>query len=139
MPYTVTYLTTVADCDLMLAKADQQKSDLNYRKLTLERQKTRFAETAVEVEAELQASNSEATALDAIIASLPDGDTKDETVVRKRKLELKLFLLQQKKDDFGGSALVEKEFDLGRVNKELEEADAFIAAVTARKAALPQT
>ena len=88
------------------------------------------------MEAGLQATTAELSALDTIIAALPDGDIKSANTTRKKRLELKLYLLNQKKGDNGGIALVDKEFDLGRVIKELEETDTFINAVKARKAAL---
>ena len=136
MSYTVASLTVAADCDLTLAMANKQKSDLMYRKISLERQQKRYAENAIEVESELQTANAEAAALDSVIASLPDGDIKDDNITRKKRLELKQFLLTEKKENYGGVALLDKEYDLARVNKELEETEAFIAAIIARKAVL---
>ena len=136
MTYSVDSLTSVADCDLMLGAAEKEKNDLSFRKTSLERKQTQFAGNAIEVEAGLQATTAELSALDTIIAALPDGQIKNGNITRKKRLELKLYLLNQKKGDNGGIALVDKEFDLGRVIKELEETDAFITAVKARKAAL---
>ena len=136
MPYSVSSLTTAADCDLMLTMVNKQKNDLSFRKISLERQQAHYAENAIELDADLQTATAEANALDAVIATLPDGDVKDDNITRKKKLELKLFLLNDKKQNFGGIALLDKEFDLARVVKELEETEAFIAAVQARKAAL---
>jgi len=136
MVYSVSSLTSASDCDLMLDVAEKQKSDLSFRKISLERRQTQYAENAVEFEADLQATTSELSALGTIIAALPEGQVKDDNITRQKKLELKLFLLNDKKENYGGIALVDKEFDLARVIKELEETDAFIAAVQARKAAL---
>jgi hypothetical protein len=52
------------------------------------------------------------------------------------KLEYKKFLLENRKESYGAVALPQKELDFERVNKELEEVEAFIAIVLARKAAL---
>ena len=136
MVYSVSSLTSASDCDLMLDVAEKKKSDLSFRKISLERRQTQYAENAVEFEADLQATTSELSALGTIIAALPEGQVKDDNITRQKKLELKLFLLNDKKENYGGIALVDKEFDLARVIKELEETDAFIAAVQARKAAL---
>jgi hypothetical protein len=138
MPYSVSSITTAADCDLLINMTNKQKNDLAYRKLSLERQRANYAETSLELEAELQTVNAEAAALDAVIATLPDGDVKDDNVTRKKRLELKQFLLTEKKENYGGVALLDKEYDLARVNQELTETDAFIAALEARKAALLQ-
>src|SRR5882757_2673313 len=106
MPYSVSSVTTAADCDLLINMTNKQKNDLTYRKLSLERQRTHYAETSLELEAELQTVNAEAAALDSVIASLPDGDVKDDNVTRKKRLELKQFLLTEKKENYGGVALL---------------------------------
>ena len=136
MAYSVESLTSVADCDLMLGMAARQKSDLSFRRTSLERQRTHYAENAVDVEAELIAANAEYTALETVIATLPEGQVKDDNTTRLKKLDLKRYLLNEKKESYGGVALIDKEFDLARVDKQLDEADAFIAALQARKAAL---
>lgn len=64
--------------------AAKEKKDLYFRTLSLERQRSSYAETAVEIEAELQAVTAELTTLSGIIASLPDGELKDENVTKKR-------------------------------------------------------
>ena len=47
-----------------------------------------------------------------------------------------LGLLENRKESYGVVALLEKELDVARVSLELAEIDAFIEAVTARKAQL---
>ena len=71
-----------------------------------------------------------------IIATLPESPAKQEALNRQKKLEYRQFLLTDRKEDYGSVALLEKEMELGQLEKQLEEVDAFIAAVTARKAAL---
>lgn len=67
---------------------------------------------------------------------MPDGDTKDDNIKRQKKLEYNLFLLTNRKANYGAIALLEKEFSIARVIQELAEADAFVAAVTARKTSI---
>ena len=136
MAYSVNSLTTAADCDLMLGVAEKEKNDLSFRKISLERRQKQYAENSIDLEADLQATTAELSALGTIIAALPEGQVKDDNITRQKRLELKLFLLNDKKENYGGIALVDKEFDLARVIKELEETETFIAAVQARKAAL---
>lgn len=136
MPYTTTSLTTIADCDLLISLANKVKSDLNYRKISLQRQQSNYAENATEVTSELNAVTAELSALTTIVDSLPDGETKDEQITKKKKAELKQFLLTQKKDEYGSVALVSKEFELARIEQELNEADTFITALTTRKSEL---
>ena len=64
--------------------AAKEKIDLYFRTLSIERQRSSYAETAVETEAGLQAVTAELTTLSGIIASLPDGELKDENVTKKK-------------------------------------------------------
>ncbi len=136
MAYTVNNIATKADCDVLLSIANKEKSDLAFRKLSLERQQSTYSTNSVEINAELTAINAEVNALTTIVNSLPDGDLKNEQLAKLKRAELKQFLLTDRKDDYGAVALLNKEFDLARVEKELEECDIFIAAIEARKTAI---
>ncbi|VXB14270.1 conserved hypothetical protein [Flavobacterium sp. 9AF] len=57
-------------------------------------------------------------------------------IYQKLKLDYKKFLLQNRKESYGVVALLEKELDLARINKEIDEVDAFILAITNHKATL---
>lgn len=132
--YSVTQLTTVADCDAVLSIANKEKKDLEWKKLSFERQKEMYSENAVEVSTELAAKQAELSALDAVIASLPDGELKDENIKKRKRTEYSIFLLNDRQANYGAVALLEKEFDLERVLRELEETTVFISEVEARKA-----
>ena len=71
-----------------------------------------------------------------MIATLPEGNSKEDAIKKKTKLEYKKFLLNNRKESYGAVALLEKELDLSRVTLELGEIDAFVAAITTRKAEL---
>ena len=131
--YSVNQLTTVADCDAVLSIATKEQKDLEWKKLSFERQKEMYSENAVEVSTELAAKQAELAALDAVIATLPDGELKEENLKKRRRVDYNIFLLNDRKANYGAVALLEKEFDLQRVLRELEEANAFIAEVQARK------
>lgn len=136
MSYSINNVTRVADCDVLLTWAGKEKADLEFKKLSEERLTTRYATTSVEVEAILQGVLVELSAVDTIIGVLPDGPTKDEEIKKKVKLEYKKFLLENRKESYGAVALLEKEMDLARVVKELDEVNAFITIVTDHKATL---
>ncbi|WP_026710123.1 hypothetical protein [Flavobacterium filum] len=131
--YSVSNLTTVADCDVLLGIAQKEKSDLNFKKLSEERLVTNYSNTAVEIDAILQGVNAEIAAVDTVIAILPEGPTKEAEEKRKVRLEYRKFLLENRKESYGAVALLEKELDLERVNKQLAEVDEFIAEVTAHR------
>ena len=134
--YTVSNLSTIADCDVLLTMANKEKADLAFKKLSEERLVTNYSTTSVEIDAVLQGVLAEISAVDTIIATLPEGSTKENEEKRKVRLEYKKFLLENRKESYGAVALLEKELDLERVNKQLEEVNLFIDAVTAHKATL---
>ena len=134
--YSVTNLTTIADCDVLLNMANKEKADLTFKKLSEERLVTNYSTTSVEIDAVLQGVIAEIAAVDSILAVLPNGPTKDSEEKRKVRLEYKKFLLENRKESYGAVALLEKELDLERVNKQLDEVNLFIDAVTAHKATL---
>jgi hypothetical protein len=136
MNYSVQNLTQVTDCDVLLTWAQKEKADLNFKKLSEERLTTKYSETAIEVDAVLQGVIAELSAVDTIIAVLPEGPTKDDTINKKTRLEYKKFLLETRKESYGTVALLEKEMELARVIQEIEEVDAFISAINAKRTAL---
>lgn len=116
--------------------AKKEKDDLQYRKTIIVHQNVSFSGTATEVEAELTAVTTQKTALTTVVAALPDGTVKSSNLTKLKRLELKEYLLTQKKDNYGAVALLENEFEEARIDLEIAEADAFITALNARKAAL---
>lgn len=136
MSYSISGLTTVVDCDVLLTWAGKEKADLEFKKLSEERLTTRYATTSVEVDAILQGVLVELSAVDTIIGVLPDGPTKEDEIKKKVKLEYRKFLLENRKESYGAVALLEKQMDLARVVKELEEVNAFITIITDHKATL---
>lgn len=134
--YSVTNLTTIADCDVLLTMANKEKADLVFKKLSEERLVTNYSTTSVEIAAVLQGVIAEIAAVDTILAVLPEGSTKEAEEKRKVRLEYKKFLLENRKESYGAVALLEKELDLQRVIKQLDEIDVFIDAVTVHKATL---
>lgn len=136
MNYSVNNLTQVADCNALLTWAAREKADLTFKKLSEERLTTKYAETAVELDAVLQGVLAELAATETIISVLPEGTSKEDAINKKTRLEYKKFLLENRRESYGVVALLEKEMDLARIQQELVEVDAFIAAVEAKKSTL---
>jgi|GEM_PF-589209 len=137
MNYSVQNLTQVADCDALLTWATREKADLEFKKLSDERLTTRYAETSLELEAVLQGVLVELSAIETIIAVLPEGPTKEDALNKKTRLEYKKFLLETRRESYGTVALLEKEMDLGRVYQEIAEVVAFMTAIAAQRATIP--
>ncbi|NNT71684.1 hypothetical protein HKT18_05580 [Flavobacterium sp. IMCC34852] len=136
MNYSISNLTLVADCNSLLAWAAREKADLNYKKITIERVAQKYAETSVGLDAEIQGVIAEIAANDTIISVLPEGPTKEEALDKKVRLEYKKFVLENRKENYGTVALLQKESELGRIDQQILEVDAFVAAVEARVLAL---
>lgn len=130
-------MTEVADCNALLTWAGREKADLAFKKTAEERLTVKFAETSVEIDAILQSVLAELTALDTIIAALPDGTIKDDQIKIRTKKEYKRFLLVTRRETYGTIALLQKEFEVSGLDQEIEEIDVFIAAIEAQKATLP--
>lgn len=131
--YSLNRITTTADCDVLLTWANKEKEDLAHKRYTEQRFTTTYSTASIEIEAVLQGVLTEIAAEENIIAVLPEGKQKEEHVKKKIRLEYKKFLLENRKESYGVVALLENELDLERLNKEIAEVDAFIAAITAHR------
>ena len=136
MSYSVNKFTTVADFDLLLAWAAKEKADLNFKKFSEEKLTTNYSTASIEIEAELQSVLTEITATETIIAALPAGNSREDAVKKKVRLEYKKFLLENRKESYAIVALLEKEVDLTTLTASLAEIDVFISAINTRKATL---
>ncbi|KGO90435.1 hypothetical protein [Flavobacterium suncheonense] len=131
--YSLNRITTTADCDVLLTWANKEKEDLAHKRYTEQRFTTTYSTASIEIEAVLQGVLTEIAAEENIIGVLPEGRQKEEHVKKKIRLEYKKFLLENRKESYGVVALLENELDLERLNKEIDEVDAFIAAITAHR------
>lgn len=136
MDYSISNLTQVTDCDALVAWAVKEKADLNYKKITYERLTQKYAETSIGLDAEIQGVIAEIAALETIIPALPEGPSKEAQRDKKTRLEFRLFVLENRKENFGTVALLQKQSELGRIDQEIAEVDAFVAEVEARKLSL---
>ena len=136
MNYSIASLTQVADCNALVAWAVREKADLNYKKITIERLTQKYAETSVGLDAELQGVIAEIAATETIIAALPDGPSRETAMDNLTRLEFRKFVLENRKENYGTVALLQKESELGRIDQQIAEVDAFVAAVEARSVSL---
>ena len=137
MPLSTTLLATKVDCDTIIDQLTDVKSNLDFRKLSLERNKENAADRAASVDADLASVNAEIDSLTTVIAGLADGPTKTEMQNRKTKAEYKLFTLNQRKLSSGTTAVILFESGINEVNQRLTSLQADIADLETRKAALP--
>ena len=132
MNYSTPLLATKDDCQALIDIANAEKETLAYRKTGLDRQRQNVTLTAAEIEAELASVTAEVDALQSVYDSLPEGQIKQETLTRFRKAEYKKFLLEERKGNYGVLSVLEKEYDISCIEKDIVETDAFILALTTR-------
>ena len=131
MNYSLMNLTQVTDCDALLAWAAKEKANLLYQKTTDERFAVKYAETSLEIDANLISVLAKINASEITIASLPDGPTKEQELDKKTRLEYRKVVLESRKEAFGTIALLQKQTEVARVEQEIAEMDAFVATIQA--------
>ncbi|NJL13363.1 MAG: hypothetical protein HC913_10415 [Microscillaceae bacterium] len=136
MEYSFNQLTTVADCDALLALAGKEKADLEFKQLSLRRSRDSYLERSTQLNSDIQVGESELAALNTVIAGLPEGEIKEDNENRRTRLQFRLFTLNESLEKYGSVALLEKEMEMGLVEKQLEELQLFITALENRKASL---
>ena len=132
MDYTVSMLTTQPDCQALIDIATSEKDSLVYRKTGLDRKRQTVTVTSSEIETELATVNAEISALQTVVDNLPDGSIKQDTLVKLKKAEYKKFLLEERKGNYGVLSVLEKEYDISCLEKDIDETDKFIRDVTER-------
>ncbi len=136
MTYSVNSILTVAECDALLAIMNREKSNLLRRKGILLFQRNNYTSTATEVETELLEVNAQLTMLNMIIPTFPEGRAKEDYMEKQSKFEWRKKALTNKKADYNGLELLNKEYELTCIDHRIDLADEYIAALTARKAEL---
>ncbi|GAA3935769.1 hypothetical protein [Hymenobacter algoricola] len=137
MEYSLNLLTTVADCDTLLAKAASDQRVLQHRSDNYDYAREASGETATEIQASLASLDAEISSLNTIIPTLAAG-----TRARKRnEVELRDAIharagLLDRQAARGPVALLSRERDVAETDAQIAEITNFIAVITARRAAL---
>lgn len=137
MVYSLNRLMTIADCDIIIQLATDEKDFLVHKQTNVDYNVDSYTGRSDEVEAALTATNTELVALEAAYPTMPVG-SKGERDMEKRIQALKYqkFLLEKRSDSYNALQVIQRELELGRVEAELAEIDTFIAAVEAHKVTL---
>ncbi len=133
MSYSLNKITTIEDCDLLIENANNEKSELEFRILSLQRQKESYSNNSFEVSTELQLVQNQLDGVNSVLAVLPDGNDKDEAIIKKAKYELQLLVLNRRQKAYGTIALLDKELDLERAESQMASIDDYLAQIEARK------
>jgi hypothetical protein len=136
MAYSTNKLTTVAECDKVLDLAKREKAVLDYKLTGLAIDTDENQRSNAQLTADLLSVNAQVTAFKAAFDSLPEGAEKTEMGSKLRKLNDRKENLEERAAKVGTTGLLLTEMERGMLEKQAEELGVFIAAVTARKAAL---
>ena len=136
MAYNLSYIRKVEDCDLLIEFVEKDKKNLGYQEFNLERKQEDVTSTAGDIEMEIASTISEIAYLDGVNAGMPPGKLLNANIKKKKRLEVKLYLLQDRKVTNGLIAMAIKEYELGKTDAETAQANEFLAAVRGRRADL---
>jgi len=136
MSYSMSKLTTPADCNSVLALSNKEKSDLEFKILSLTRNRNQYEERSTQITTDMTLVQGEISALTTVISTLPEGEVKDDTETKRTKLAYRLFTLEQQQENYGVLALLEKEMEIALCQKQLDELAVFQTALNARLAEL---
>jgi hypothetical protein len=136
MAYSTNKLATVAECDKVLDLAKREKAVLDYKLTGLAIDTDENQRSNAQLTADLLSVNAQVTAFKAAFDSLPEGAEKTEMGSKLRKLNDRKENLEERAAKVGTTGLLLTEMERGMLEKQAEELGVFIAAVTARKAAL---
>ena len=134
MEYSVNQLATIADCDALLEIAAMERRDLDYKKIQENHSYENVSNGSAGVEAEIAASQAKISTNAGIIATLPVGSPTRKTLeTENARLTYKMVLLTNRREKYGALGLLQKEYAMLSIDKEIAENDAFVTAIKDRK------
>ena len=136
MDYSLNQITTIEDCNMLLEEAVAERRNLDIKNLTLEKQYEEVTTGSAGIDATLLATTAELTALESVVATLPDSDTKKAMETKIMSLTLKKRQLTTRRENYGIIALLQKEYAMTCVDKEIAENTAYTEALNRRKGEL---
>lgn len=136
MIYNINQIATVADCDALLAIANIELSMLNHNKYMEEWQYNNVTSGTASIDAELSAVVAEKTVLESVITTLADGPIKTQMDGKIFRLGYKERILNERRGKSGLLALIQKQYAISCIEKEISENGNYVSLITARKAEL---
>lgn len=136
MNYSLTQLTTVAQCDEVLRRLAQERADLELQQRLHDKRRDSLSDGALETDAEMAAKTAELAAVDSLLTTLPDGAVKAQYERKKSALLRRQSQLQDRQIDFNPVVLITREFDVACTTASLTAIDVLEQAVNNHKARL---
>ena len=136
MNYSLSLLTTRAQCDAVLAYANAKLGLLGYHDAQTGRRTTNLTTSATSDAAELTSLNAFITAMTPVIPTLPTGKGRDKQVKELRVSTDRRDTLLARQNETGPEVLVEAEAEAGLVDIQVPLIQDLITQVTAHRATL---
>jgi hypothetical protein len=136
MTYSIMLLTTTDDCDAVLSDTQFQLRLLTHQAEDLAIDTTTSSRGVVSIEVELAKTASEIDSLTRIVPTITDSALKKENEAKLRRAINRQADLQERRETRGGIAQLVRELAQSRVQVQMTEITAFLAAVTAHRATL---
>lgn len=137
MAYSLTLLTTRAQCDAVLTYAQAKLSLLTYHTTQTSRRAENLSTSASGMASELTGLNAYITALTPVITTLPAGKDRDRQANDLRVKTDRRDALVARQSQVGPEALVEAELDSILVDAQVPLVEDLVTQVTAHRATLP--
>ena len=135
MAFSTNLLTTVAECDALLATKQRERTGLSNRLNNLQFQLDNW-DDATSASTELTATQALIAGLTPVVAALPDGDDKRRNQNQLNRYETRVNNLTSKMENYGAAAKLEKELDRDTLTGDIATLDTFVTAVTTQRATL---
>lgn len=136
MSFSVNLISLPSEAEALIKMAQRDKRTLEHRLDALTIRSENSVESSAEHSADLMAVTTALAAADSLIASLPEGELKENQITKKLELELKLRKLNKSGNKDSVMGTLEREYDADQLEKQIAGTESFIAEVAARQAAL---
>jgi len=116
--------------------ASTEQANLEFRKSNIEHRAASYASNAVEIDADILATQAELDAVNTTISVLSDGDAKTDYIIKQKRLEAQMLSLTKRKKNVSNVAVLDSELEVVKLDKEIDAVKSFITEVQTRKSQL---
>jgi hypothetical protein len=136
MVYALEKITTAAMCDTLLEVATKDRESLERRRRNLAESVSNFDDRTTDIGAERTSVQARLDTYANLYAILPEGKDKINANLEIKRMEARKALLDKQVVGYNVFVLLDKQVDYNHLESQVANADAYIAAVTAKKTAL---
>lgn len=136
MDYNLDQITTVEDCDILIATATKEKENLERRLRNLGESIETFGERTASIGEEMASALSLLDTYNVVYPTLPDGKDKATIKLQIERTETRVALLEKSSLSYNSSVLLGRQFDYNALDKQIPEAENYVTALETRKAEL---